>query len=83
MAKVTITPEALKQFADLPKPIQHRMRNAAARLAAWPEVSGAKPLHGELTGNYRIRTGDYRLIFKVVGDDVIIWKFGYRKGMYD
>jgi hypothetical protein len=35
------------------------------RLRRWPAVSGAKPLTGDLAGKYRLRTGDYRIRFRV------------------
>jgi mRNA-degrading endonuclease RelE of RelBE toxin-antitoxin system len=46
-------------------------------------VSGAKPLRGDLAGNFRIRTGDYRVIFKVRHEAVFVWKIGYRGTIYD
>jgi mRNA-degrading endonuclease RelE of RelBE toxin-antitoxin system len=48
-------------------------------------VSGAKPLRGDLHGSYRIRTGDYRVVFTVSADGqtVVIWKIGYRGSIYE
>lgn len=43
----------------------------------------AKPLRGEFAGHYRLRTGDYRLQFRVEGDLVIIEKVGHRDGFYE
>ena len=83
MAKVKLTEEAGEQINDLPQPIRRRLLEIYARLAKWPNVSGAKPLRGNLTGHYRIRTGDYRIIFTIKSDEVIIWKIGYRGGIYD
>lgn len=85
MANVVITPEALEEFADVPRPIQQRIAEIFERLEKWPNVSGAKPLRGNLAGNYRIRTGDYRVIFRPSADDqiVTVWKIGYRGGVYD
>jgi mRNA-degrading endonuclease RelE of RelBE toxin-antitoxin system len=80
---VTITDEAQRQFSELPLPMQRRMRDVFLRLGNWPNVSGAKPLRKELAGNFRIRTGDYRVIFKVSGNRVIVWKIGYRGGIYE
>jgi hypothetical protein len=34
-----------------------RVINITVRLANWPDVSGAKPLRGELHGSYGIPTG--------------------------
>jgi mRNA-degrading endonuclease RelE of RelBE toxin-antitoxin system len=80
---VKLTPEAGEQVNALPQPVRRRLLDIYARLAKWPIVSGAKPLRGNLSGNYRIRTGDYRIIFTVKGDEVIIWKIGNCGGIYD
>jgi len=53
------------------------------RLEKWPNVSGAKPLHGDLAGRYRLRTGDFRMQFRVVDTVVIIEQIGHRDGFYD
>jgi len=83
MATVVITPEALRQVERLPFPIQGRVRRIAVRLERWPQVSGAKPLSGNLAGRYRIRTGDYRLQFHLRGNDVIVEKIGHRRDFYE
>jgi mRNA-degrading endonuclease RelE of RelBE toxin-antitoxin system len=65
MAEVVLTQEAVEEIAALPTPIVARVERLVERLRAWPDVSGAKPLRGELAGKYRLRTGDYRLQFRV------------------
>jgi mRNA-degrading endonuclease RelE of RelBE toxin-antitoxin system len=60
-----VTAGAQKQIAKAPLRIQARLWEDLKRLEDWPDVSGAKPLSGKLAGNYRIRTGDYRLQFRV------------------
>jgi len=40
-------------------------------------------LRDNLAGNYRIRTGAYRVIFRVKVDIVTVWRIGYRGGIYD
>jgi mRNA-degrading endonuclease RelE of RelBE toxin-antitoxin system len=82
MMLVGLTADAAKQFDKLPRGIQPRIDRVILRLAQWPNVSGVKPLAGQLTGNYRIRTGDYRIVFRVAGDKVIVWKIGNRKDVY-
>jgi len=88
MAEIEITPTALAELANVPRPVQRRIRDIFVRLQSWPQVSGAKPLRGKLAGNYRIRTGDYRIVFKVherTTHDwrVIVWKIGYRGDVYE
>lgn len=82
MATVTITPMASSQFESLPRPIQARMLGLFERLRKWPEVSGAKPLSGNLAGRWRLRTGDYRLQFYVEADEVFIEQVGHRDRFY-
>lgn len=83
MVIVTITPAAARQLDALPLPIHARMIRVLERLRNWPAVSGAKPLRGDLAGHYRIRTGDYRLQFRVEGERVIVERIGHRDGFYE
>ncbi len=83
MAQVTMTPVADKQFNRLPRTIMERVRKLTVRLQNWPDVSGAKALSGHLAGYYRMRTGDYRLRFKVEGENIVIDKIGHRKDFYE
>lgn len=95
MSNVRLTAEAREQFDRLPGAIQPRVTRILRRLGDWPEVSGAKPLRGELAGHYRIRTGDYRVQFFVERgttperdkasepDTVVVERIGHRDGFYD
>lgn len=83
MVKVTVTPEAAAEFEVLPRPIQTRIVHLFDRLRHWPDVSGAKPLRGPLSGRYRLRTGDYRMQFRVEGEEVRIEKIGHRDRFYE
>lgn len=85
MANVIVTATAQREFQALPLPIKRRVRNVFVRLENWPAVSGCKPLRGNLQGSYRIRTGDYRVVFKPSADNltVVVWKIGYRGDVYD
>jgi len=53
------------------------------RLEAWPSVSGAKALRGDLAGRFRLRTGDYRLQFRIEDDLVVVERVGHRDGFYE
>ena len=80
---VVLTPEAQNQIERLNLTIQARVLAIVHRLEKWPEVSGAKPLRGKLAGSYRIRTGDYRVVFRVKDEVVTVWRIGYRGDIYD
>lgn len=83
MPNVTLLYDAAMQLGELPKPIKARMVELLVRLADWPEVSGAKPLSGKLAGRYRLRTGDYRLQFRLESGQVYVELIGHRDGFYD
>lgn len=83
MATVELTPEAAEEAERLPKAIHDRVLALVQRLENWPAVSGAKRLSGNLAGWYRLRTGDYRLRFRVEGDKVIVDKIGHRRDVYE
>lgn len=83
MVKVEILPEAQGQFIELPTLIQRRVRDALNRLMHWPEVSGAKPLRRELKGCFRIRVGDFRVLFRPHGTVVSVFRIDDRRDVYE
>ena len=83
MVAVRLTDEASSEFASLPVTIKARVLSVLERLKDWPNVSGAKPLRGEWAGHYRIRTGDWRIIFRPVSPDVIVVRLKHRSEVYE
>ena len=83
MARVVLTPQAAEAFDALPKRVRARIYRLRQRLENWPAVSGARPLTGKLAGSWRLRTGDYRLQFRVEGQTVVIEKIGHRERFYE
>jgi len=83
MDKVIVTPQAVRAIEALPLVVHARVISLLDRLELWPAVSGAKPLSGTLAGRYRLRTGDYRVQFRVQGDTIAVEKVGHRDRFYD
>ena len=83
MAEVTLSAEAARELESLSNPIHGRVLKLLVRLQQWPRVSGAKPLTAGLAGRYRLRTGDYRVQFRVAGDVVTVEKIGHRDRFYE
>jgi mRNA interferase RelE/StbE len=83
--ELRVTEAARFEFESLPLRMQVRVRNVFTRLIDWPNVSGAKPLKGSLKGVYRIRTGDWRVLFTV--DDrarrITVSRIANRRDVYD
>lgn len=65
MYEVRVPADARADFESLPLRMQPRVQEVFNRLVLWPNVSGVKPLRGTLKGTYRIRTGDWRVLFTV------------------
>jgi len=85
MYEIRSAEEARENFKSLPLRIQVRVQDVFDRLTRWPNVSGVKPLRGSLKGAYRIRTGDWRVIFTM--DDrakrVTVIRVKNRRDVYD
>ncbi len=75
--------KAERQFRDLPKSIQVKLTPKINALADNPRPRGAKKLEGE-NELYRIRVGDYRVIYQVQDKALIVLvvKIGDRKEIY-
>ena len=82
-ATVELTPQAYEQAQELNEPIYSRVLGIVERLRNWPAVSGAKPLRRGLAGRWRVRTGDYRVQFRVDGSRVIVERIGHRDRFYE
>jgi mRNA-degrading endonuclease RelE of RelBE toxin-antitoxin system len=80
--RVLLTPAAQEGLESLKPPMHGRVLRILERLERWPNVSGAKPLKGDLAGKFRLRTGDYRVQIQPVGNDVLVERIGHRDGFY-
>jgi len=45
-------------------------------------IGVGKPLTGKLKGLWRLRVGDWRIIYEIAGSKVIIYTIGNRKDVY-
>ena len=75
---------AVKELKQLPKEIIARILRAVESLANDPFPAGVKKLVGS-NHTYRIREGDYRVIYDVLSETLVIEviRVGHRKDVYD
>jgi mRNA interferase RelE/StbE len=80
---VEILPSAAADLAALPLPIRRRLSRRIDALARNPRPPGAKLLHGG-ERLYRIRAGDYRILYRVEDRRLIVLvvKLGHRREIY-
>ena len=82
--KITIRKEALKELERLPKATNQDISNKIDLLEFDPRPAGCKKLKGKHENLWRIRTGDYRIIYSIEDKIKIIdiRKIGHRKDVY-
>ncbi len=73
----------LANLSRVPAGMLPRVLKALDRLDEWPNVSGAKPLRGNLAGHFRLRVGDWRIVFRVQGTEVLVVGVANRKDIYE
>ncbi|MFY0602296.1 MAG: type II toxin-antitoxin system RelE/ParE family toxin [Cyclobacteriaceae bacterium] len=84
MYEITFKKKAGKELAQLPSVVLPKVVSGIDDLASDPRPSGSKKLKGSDEDMWRIRIGDYRVIY-VVEDEikiVNIRKVGHRKDVY-
>lgn len=82
--RVRVLKLASKELEQLGKPIAHRIIQRINWLAQNIEKVRLEPLKGQLSGLYKLRIGDYRVIYEILGDEnlIIIHAVGYRRDIY-
>lgn len=82
MYKIQYSPEAKEAIEKLQEKKKRQIKSAIERLANNP-VYG-KPLDGVLKGYYSYRSGDYRIIYKIIRNEItiMIMLVGHRGSVY-
>lgn len=84
--KISFSDKAEKQFLKLDKPIQKQIQTFILKLKDLENPrSRGKALVGNLLGFWRYRVGDYRLLCKIVDEEllIVVVEVGHRKEVYD
>ena len=81
---VVLTPEAIKQFAAIPKKDRDRLVKALQDVAA--DLSVRQPFVTEMVGQpgvWRARKGKWRAVYRLVDGDVVVDAAGHRGEIYE
>ena len=80
--RVIIEPQAEKALGKLDRQTQTRLRLAIGLLASNPFPPNCRKLINRV--GYRIRVGDYRVIYQVEGEKLLVYvfKLGHRKDVF-
>ena len=85
MYQINITMHALKEISSLPNKVSKQISLTIDNLAENPRPTGCKKLKGAKDYLWRIRVGDYRVIYSIEEEVKIIdiKKVGHRKDIYE
>ncbi|MEM9091245.1 MAG: type II toxin-antitoxin system RelE/ParE family toxin [Cyanobacteria bacterium P01_F01_bin.53] len=81
--RIEFTKRANKQFQALPAQIQKRIAPKIDALAQEPSPQGVVKLSGE-DNAYRIRVGDYRVVYNIEDDrlQILVFRVDHRRDVY-
>ncbi len=81
--KYIFRPSAEKKFAKLDSQIQARIiKKLEFVISTLNPLEFAEPLTQNKIGQYRFRIGDYRVIFDVEDETIIVLTVGHRRDVY-
>lgn len=82
--QVLIKASAEKDIQRLPPDVRARMASAILQLGEEPRPTGVRKLKGKGEEGWRIRVGDYRVVYRI--DDslrqVIVYRVRHRREVY-
>lgn len=75
------TQRASRDVGNLERRIRLRIARSLLRFQEDP-LKCAEKISDSKLGSYRFRIGDYRVIFDIEGQDVVILRIGHRREIY-
>lgn len=76
-------PDVKKEdFLGIPRNVKARIKKAIEQRLLTEPVKYGGPLKRGLQGYRKLRVGDYRVIYKIEKDNIVILKIGHRKEVY-
>ena len=79
--KINIRKSAIKDLKNIPKDEKERIYNKIMELKNFPEIPNIKKL-SNFEPAYRLRVGNYRILFDVFEDNIEIGRILHRKESY-
>ena len=82
MASVKWSKSGLDDLETLDPAVRDRVLSKVSWLQENTSRIAPKKLHRELEGLYRLRVGDYRIVYSVRGDVIVVERVGHRRDIY-
>lgn len=78
--KIEFKPKALKDCRKIPKPQLRLIFEQIGKMS--DELKGDVKRLTNFTPEYRLRVGDYRILFEIEEDRLIVYRIRHRKDTY-
>ena len=82
MASIEWTEGAAKDLEKLDKPIARRVLRRLTWFSRNFQSIVPEPLSGELKGTFKLRIGDWRAVYTMEGETIVIQFIGHRTEIY-
>ncbi len=81
MYKVLLTKRSLKDLESIDRYMQNTIAVKLKEYSKEPQKYGKKLINHKI-GTYRFKIGDYRVIFDIDNNNLVILRIGHRKSIY-
>jgi mRNA interferase RelE/StbE len=75
-------PDIPKDISSFPRNIKSRIQKAIEQRLLRDPLKYGEPLRRSLQGYRKLRVGDYRVIYRIQSNEIIVLKIGHRKEIY-
>ena len=82
MPKVEWEKEALDDLQKINRPIVKRILNKTSWLSQHFNNITPEPLSGDMSGQFKLRVGDWRVVYVIEADAIVIKAVGHRREIY-
>lgn len=79
--EIAFTPAGWRDWQKLPQTTQNRLRAKLLSYARDPLRYAAKLTNSKI-GQHRFRVGDYRIVFDLMENTIVVLAVGHRKDVY-
>ena len=83
MPSLTVTEPAQRDLARLDVPVRRQIARRLDWLAEHAGDIAPKALAGEWSGFFKLRAGDYRILYQIRGDIILVLRIRHRREVYD
>jgi mRNA interferase RelE/StbE len=82
--QIRILDAAARELTQLDNPMGRRIAERINWLATNLDNLNPEPLTGDLTGLYKLRVGDYRVLYEILQNEqtILIHQIGHRREIY-